>query len=191
MKVYQCDKCGYTTETTIKGWLSITSDGFGKIINGFTDRKIVEQKSAALDLHFCYPKCFFSYFQQEKTFVIKNPEYKIVCICGSSRFKEEIIKVRKSLTEQGYIVLSPEIFVHAGDDVSEQCKERLDALHFKKIHIADFIYVVDKEKTITDIGLTHIGESTSREIELAVHLGKSVYYHSKVDLDIFCTNIKL
>jgi hypothetical protein len=174
MKVYQCNKCGNTTETTAKNWLSITSDGFGEIINGFTERKLVEYRNEAFDFHFCCPKCFFSYFQHEKTFLIKNQEYKIVCICGSSKFKDEIIRVRKKFTENGFIVLSPEVFMHAGDEVSEQHKEKLDALHFAKIEMADFVYIVDAD----GISDSYVGESTTRETYFAQNLNKQVFLHS-------------
>ncbi|MEN6353413.1 MAG: hypothetical protein ABFD02_08145 [Bacteroidales bacterium] len=178
MKVFKCDKCG-SIETETKNWCSIQSDGPLNIKNGFRYQRLIELNKYMLDLHFCSAKCLFSYFQNEKTFCIKSPEYKIVCICGSSRFKDEILRVRKTFTEKGYIVLSPEIFMHAGDAVSEECKEKLDALHFAKIQMADFIYVVDQENEDMSAGSSYMGKSTIAEFEFAVSINKHAYLHSQ------------
>ena len=42
--------------------------------------------------------------------------YKIVTLCGSSRFKDQFQKVQKRLTLEGYIVISVGLFGHSGDD---------------------------------------------------------------------------
>jgi len=42
--------------------------------------------------------------------------YKIVTLCGSTRFKEQFLEVQKRLTLEGYIVISVGLFGHSGDD---------------------------------------------------------------------------
>lgn len=91
---------------------------------------------------------------------------KIVTICGSTRFRAEIAEANRFLTLAGYIVLAPGVFAHDGDEITEAQKEALDELHFRKIDLARWIYVVNPGG--------YIGESTRREIEYARKIGKGV-----------------
>ena len=43
-------------------------------------------------------------------------QYKIVTLCGSTRFKEQFIEAQKRLTLEGCIVISVGLFGHSGDD---------------------------------------------------------------------------
>jgi len=97
-------------------------------------------------------------------------KYEVVTLCGSTRFKEEFIKVQKELTLQGKIVISVGLFGHAGDHEvwDENTKEMLDDMHKRKIDMADFIFVINKGN--------YIGESTRSEIEYAENTGKPVHY---------------
>lgn len=103
--------------------------------------------------------------------------YKIVTLCGSTRFKEEFERVQKQLTLKGYIVISVGLFGHAGDnevweDMDEgtvtQTKQMLDDMHKRKIDLADDIFVIN-------VG-GYIGESTQSEIEYAKACGKGIMY---------------
>ena len=50
-----------------------------------------------------------------------------MCLCGSTKFKEEFFKVAKEFTLKGYIVTMPMVFVHSGDEeINEVQKEYLD-----------------------------------------------------------------
>lgn len=91
---------------------------------------------------------------------------RIVCICGSTRFRDEMADVNRRLTLAGAIVLAPAVFQHSGDTITEAQKDRLDELHLKKIDLADAVFVVDPG--------SYIGESTTREIEYARAIGKPV-----------------
>lgn len=42
-------------------------------------------------------------------------KYKVVTLCGSTRFKDTFMEVQKRLTLQGCIVISVGLFGHAGD----------------------------------------------------------------------------
>ena len=41
--------------------------------------------------------------------------YKVVTLCGSTRFKDEFMKAQKDLTLKGNIVISVGLFGHSGD----------------------------------------------------------------------------
>ena len=42
--------------------------------------------------------------------------YKVITLCGSTRFKEQFFEVQKRLTLEGNIVISVGLFGHSGDD---------------------------------------------------------------------------
>jgi hypothetical protein len=96
--------------------------------------------------------------------------YKIITLCGSTKFKEEFFQVKKDLTLGGNIVISVGLFGHSGDNEvwSEGTKEMLDDMHKRKIDLADEIYVLNKNG--------YIGNSTKSEIEYAINTGKTVKY---------------
>ena len=97
-------------------------------------------------------------------------KYKVITLCGSTRFKEQFIEAQKHLTLEGNIVISVGLFGHSGDDEvwSEGTKEMLDDMHKRKIDMADEIYVIN-------VG-GYIGSSTRSEIEYALSTGKTVHY---------------
>jgi hypothetical protein len=97
-------------------------------------------------------------------------KYKIITLCGSTRFKEEFTAQQKRLTLEGNIVISVGLFGHSGDDEvwSEDTKIMLDDMHKRKIDMADEIFVIN-------VG-GYIGESTRSEIEYAIKTGKAIRY---------------
>lgn len=97
-------------------------------------------------------------------------KYKVITLCGSTRFKEEFIKAQKDLTLQGNIVISVGLFGHSGDNEvwTDDTKEMLDDMHKRKIDMADEIFVINVNG--------YIGESTKSEIEYAKRNGKIVRY---------------
>lgn len=96
--------------------------------------------------------------------------YKVVTLCGSTRFKEQFMETQKRLTLDGCIVISVGLFGHSGDDDvwKPGVKEMLDDMHLRKIGMADEIFVIN-------VG-GYIGESTKREIAYAEQKGKKVNY---------------
>jgi len=42
--------------------------------------------------------------------------YKIITLCGSTRFRDEFIAAQKKLTLEGNIVISVGLFGHSGDE---------------------------------------------------------------------------
>lgn len=97
-------------------------------------------------------------------------KYKVITLCGSTKFKEQFIQAQKELTLQGNIVISVGLFGHSGDNEvwTEGTKEMLDDMHKRKIDMADAIYVIN-------VG-GYIGSSTKSEIEYAKQQSKEVYY---------------
>lgn len=97
-------------------------------------------------------------------------KFKVVTLCGSTRFKEQFLEAQKRLTFEGNIVISVGLFGHSGDEEvwTEGTKEMLDNMHKRKIDMADSIYVIN-------VG-GYIGESTRSEIEYATRNGKDVEY---------------
>ena len=108
-------------------------------------------------------------------------KYKVITLCGSTRFRDEFMETQKRLTLEGNIVISVGLFGHSGDnevweDMDEgtltKTKEMLDDMHKRKIDMADEIFVVN-------VG-GYIGSSTRSEIEYAETTGKPVRYLEEV-----------
>ncbi len=91
-------------------------------------------------------------------------KYKVITLCGSTRFKDAFIEIQKRLTLEGNIVISVGLFGHSGDDevwdgmdegTLSKTKEMLDDMHKRKIDLADEIFVIN-------VG-GYIGDSTRAE----------------------------
>lgn len=109
-------------------------------------------------------------------------KYKVITLCGSTRFKDEFMEAQKRLTLAGNIVISVGLFGHSGDnevwegmteDTLTETKIMLDDMHKRKIDMADEIFVIN-------VG-GYIGSSTKSEIEYANKTGKTVRYLEEVE----------
>lgn len=97
---------------------------------------------------------------------------KIVTICGSMRFADEMIKIAMRLeTDYGYCVLQP-VYGFDGQPLSGDELTRIKAAHHKKIDLSDSIYIVN-------IG-GYIGQSVTEEIAYAKEHGKEILYHEPI-----------
>ena len=65
---------------------------------------------------------------------------EIVCICGSTRFVDEMRAANRDLTLAGVIVVAPG---EAAEVITDEQKAALDALHLRKIDLADRVLVVN------------------------------------------------
>lgn len=90
---------------------------------------------------------------------------EIVCICGSTRFADEMRRANRDLTLAGVIVLAPG---EVDGPVAADQKARLDALHLHKIDLADRVLVVNPGG--------YVGASTRREIAHAQATGTPVTF---------------
>ena len=103
--------------------------------------------------------------------------FKVITLCGSTRFKEEFMRVQKELTLKGNIVISVGLFGHHGDNevwesmdegTLTKTKEMLDEMHKRKIDMADEIFIINVDG--------YIGESTRSEIDYAKKNGIIINY---------------
>ena len=103
--------------------------------------------------------------------------YKVITLCGSTRFKDQFMEAQKKLTLEGNIVISVGLFGHSGDNevwenmdegTLTKTKEMLDDMHKRKIDMADEIFVINVNG--------YIGDSTRSEIDYALAHGKAVRY---------------
>lgn len=103
----------------------------------------------------------------------------VVCLCGSTRFWREFQRASLRETMNGKIVLSigaatgtdDEHFGNLPKADYDAIKADLDALHLKKIDMAD-------EVLILDVG-DYIGDSTGRELAYAMSQSKIVRFLSE------------
>ncbi len=103
----------------------------------------------------------------------------VVCLCGSTRFKQAFDEANYRETMAGRIVLSVGFFMHAtgnrhGEDVgaTPEQKVELDELHRWKVDVADEILVLN-------VG-GYIGSSTRSEIDYAIVRNKPVRYLEEI-----------
>jgi hypothetical protein len=90
---------------------------------------------------------------------------EIVCLCGSTRFRQAFELAMKEETLEGNIVLSVGLMGHEeGLDMDGPVKAMLDELHKRKIDLARVVRVVSVDG--------YIGSSTRGEIDYAVATGK-------------------
>lgn len=117
--------------------------------------------------------------------------YPVVTLCGSTRFKDEFMRVQKDLTLKGYIVISVGLFGHSGDDevwegmdedALTQTKLMLDDMHKAKIDMADEVFVVNPNG--------YIGESTWSEICYADMIGKNIDSLEPIDANIIKQKVR-
>lgn len=104
-------------------------------------------------------------------------QYKVITLCGSTRFKDAFMREQKRLTLEGNIVISVGLFGHSGDEevwenmgeeVLTKTKITLDDMHKRKIDMADEIFVINENG--------YIGKSTKSEIAYARETGKVITY---------------
>lgn len=93
---------------------------------------------------------------------------RIVCLCGSGRFREAFEQAEFNETLAGRIVLTIGCNTH---DVARSAdlqhhKPMLDELHLRKIDLADEVLVLNVGR--------YVGESTRREVEYARSIGKPI-----------------
>ena len=70
----------------------------------------------------------------------------IICLCGSTKFKESFEKLGAILSLEGHIVLSPGIFAHADNiTLPSDTETRLLNSSKNKINMADAVYFITGE----------------------------------------------
>ena len=95
---------------------------------------------------------------------------KVITLCGSLKFKKEMMIIAEKMALKGNCILTP---VYPTSENYERTEEQLSMLkeeHFKKIELSDSILVVNVNG--------YIGNSTKLEIEYAKKLGKEIMYYT-------------
>ena len=101
--------------------------------------------------------------------------YKVITLCGSTKFKDDFLREQKRLSLEGNIVISVGMFGHSGDDevLTEDKIAMFADMHKRKIDMADEIFVINKDG--------YIGSSTRSEIEYAISTNKTVRYMEPIE----------
>lgn len=98
---------------------------------------------------------------------------KIITVCGSYKFKKEMIEITEKMTLQGNCMLTPIELAkpnkeaYTGDEALI-----IDKMHKEKIKLSDAILVINVNN--------YIGSSTKSEIEFAKKLNKEIIYYSDI-----------
>lgn len=96
---------------------------------------------------------------------------KIICYCGSLRFKTAFQHAEWQSVVDGNIALLPccmFVDIQREHGVESEYKKKADELHLMKINICDEVFVLN-------VG-GYIGESTRNEIEYATSIGRPINY---------------
>ena len=96
---------------------------------------------------------------------------KIVTICGSMKFENEMKKVAFILETKHDMSVLQCVYNEDNLELGEDEIIALNLAHLKKIELADAIYVVDLQG--------YIGEQVKKEIAFAQNLGKEVIFHTE------------
>ena len=102
---------------------------------------------------------------------------KIITVCGSLKFKEEMMREAIRLELEGNIVLTPLFPLKEEDMPTKEEGDLLGNMHKEKIKISDGIFVINV--FVINVG-GYIGESTQSEIALAKSLHKEVKYLEEI-----------
>ena len=98
---------------------------------------------------------------------------KIITVCGSLKFKDEIMQITEKMALQGDCMLSIVYPTKKDKDAyTDEEKEILGKMHKERIKISDAILVVNIDN--------YIGSSTISEIEFAKKLNKEIIYYTDI-----------
>ncbi len=96
---------------------------------------------------------------------------KVVTICGSMKFENEMKKVAFILETKYEMSVLQCVYNEDKLELGEAEITALNLAHLKKIELADAIYVVNLQG--------YIGEQVKKEIVYAQNLGKEVIFHTE------------
>ena len=98
-------------------------------------------------------------------------KYKIVTLCGCTKFKDEFFKAQKELTLKGNIVISIGIFDNSEDDevCDDKITEMITDMNKRKIDMSDELMIVDINDSNWRIN--------TKIVEYAKSQGKFIYFY--------------
>lgn len=94
---------------------------------------------------------------------------EVITICGSMKFKNDMLILAEELAIKGYCVLTP-VFEIKERSVTKDQLQKMREAHFKRIELSDSILVMNVDG--------YIGENTKLEIQYAKSLNKKVLYYT-------------
>lgn len=95
---------------------------------------------------------------------------KIVTLCGSLKFQNEMMKIAQDMALEGYCILTPPVYLTSNViNITDKQILKLKEEHLQRIELSDAILVVNVNN--------YIGESTNFEIEYAQKLDKEIMYY--------------
>ena len=95
---------------------------------------------------------------------------KIITLCGSLKFENEMMIIAEKMALEGYCILTPVYPVLGNVKRTEEQLMKFKEEHFKRIELSDAILVVNVNN--------YIGNSTNLEIKYAKKLGKEIIYYT-------------
>ena len=96
---------------------------------------------------------------------------KVITVCGSYRFKKEIVEIAEKMTLMGNCMITPNELTKPNKEAyTEDEFLMIDKMHKEKIKLSDAILVVNVNG--------YIGSSTNSEIEYAKALDKEILYYT-------------
>lgn len=96
---------------------------------------------------------------------------KVITVCGSLKFKNEIMNAALQMELEGNVILIPIFPINDDKDAfTEEELIMLGKMHKEKIKLSDAILVVNVNG--------YIGNSTKSEIEFAKSLNKEIIYYT-------------
>lgn len=100
---------------------------------------------------------------------------KIITICGSLKFKKDMMEIAEKMALDGNCVLTPVYPVLKDCERTTRQLQNLKEEHLKRIELADTILVLNINN--------YIGNSTNFEVEHAKKLGKEIVYYTDLNND--------
>lgn len=98
---------------------------------------------------------------------------KIITLCGSLKFKKEMMIIAEKMALEGNCILTPVYPILENYERTDEQLKKLKEAHFKRIELSDAILVVDVNN--------YVGNSTNLEIEYAKKLGKEIIYYTDLE----------
>ena len=95
---------------------------------------------------------------------------KVITLCGSLKFKKEMMETAEKMGLEGNCILTPVYPILENCKRTDEQLEKLKQAHFKKIELSDAILVINVNN--------YIGNSTNLEIEYAKKLEKEIIYYT-------------
>lgn len=100
---------------------------------------------------------------------------RVITICGSLRFQEEMMKVAQEMVLKGDCILTPTYKILKDMEPTYDQLTKITEAHFRRIELSDAILVLNINN--------YIGDNTILEIEYAKKLGKKILYYTELIKD--------